>query len=55
MRAYSPSEAHIIREYDTVLEYSAVNDVQTRGGTINGPGPTIVEGPLLETSGYSQL
>ena len=53
MRAYSTAGGEIIWEHNTRLEYSAVNGVQTRGGTINGPGPTVAGGMLFVTSGYS--
>ncbi len=39
-------------EQDTVLEYSAVNGVAAKGGALNGPGPTVVDGMLFMTSGY---
>ena len=55
MRAYSTAGGEIIWEQNTRLEYSAVNGVQTRGGTINGPGPTVAGGMLFVTSGYRHL
>jgi polyvinyl alcohol dehydrogenase (cytochrome) len=55
MRAYSTTDGRIIWEYDTVHEYTTVNGVPGMGGSINGPGPTIVGGKLFMTSGYSVL
>ena len=55
MRAYGTADGQIIWEYNTVLEYSAVNGVQTKGGAIDGPGPTIAGGMLFVTSGYAHL
>ena len=33
----------------------AVNGVPGRGGSLNGPGPTIAAGMLYVSSGYSAL
>ena len=55
MRAYSTHDGQIIWEHNTVLEYSAVNGVQARGGAIDGPGPTVAGGMLFLTSGYAHL
>ena len=52
MRAYSTTDGQIIWEQDTALEYSAVNGVAAKGGALNGPGPTVVDGMLFMTSGY---
>ena len=52
MRAYSTTDGEIIWEQDTVLEYSAVNGVAAKGGSLNGPGATVVDGMLFMTSGY---
>jgi len=55
MRAYTTNDGQIIWEYNTVLEYSAVNGVQAKGGAIDGPGPTVAGGMLFLTSGYGHL
>jgi hypothetical protein len=39
----------------TLQDCKAVNGVPTHGGTINGPGPTIVNGMVYMTSGYAAL
>ena len=53
LRAYSTTNGRIIWEYDTVQEFETVNRVPARGGTLNGPGPTIVGGMLYMGSGYT--
>ena len=55
MRAYSTTDGEVLWEYDTVLEYSAVNGVQAKGGAIDGPGPTIAGGMLFLNSGYAHI
>ena len=55
MRAYTTNDGQIIWEYNTVLEYSAVNGVQAKGGAIDGTGPTVAGGMLFLTSGYAHL
>jgi polyvinyl alcohol dehydrogenase (cytochrome) len=55
MRAYSTNDGQILWEHNTVVEYSAVNGVQAKGGAIDGPGPTIVGGMLFLNSGYAHL
>jgi polyvinyl alcohol dehydrogenase (cytochrome) len=55
MRAYSTTDGRILWEYDTVHEYTTVNGVPGKGGSINGPGPTIVGGKLFMNSGYVVL
>lgn len=53
MRAYSTEDGKIIWEYDTVQEYSAVNGVKAKGGSINDGGPAVAGGMLFTNSGYS--
>jgi len=55
MRAYSTENGQIIWEYNTQRDYQSVNGVPTRGGGINGPGPTVVNGMVYMTSGYAAL
>jgi polyvinyl alcohol dehydrogenase (cytochrome) len=37
-----------------VRDYATVNDVPARGGAMDGPGPTIVDGMLYVNSGYEK-
>ena len=52
LRAYSTTDGRIIWEYNTAQEFETVNDVPAKGGTLDGPGPTIVDGMLFMGSGY---
>ena len=53
LRAYSTANGTILWDFDTVGEYATVNGIDARGGSINGPGPTIVDGILYVNSGYA--
>ena len=55
MRAYSTEDGRIIWEYDSARDYTTVNEVPAKGGGLNGPGPTIVDGMLFMNSGYSAI
>ena len=55
IRAHSTEDGQIIWDFDTVADYDTVNGVAARGGALNGPGPTIVDGMLFVSSGYGTL
>ena len=52
LRAYSTADGAVVWEYNADQEYQSTNGVQTRGGSFDGPGPTIVDGMLYVNSGY---
>jgi polyvinyl alcohol dehydrogenase (cytochrome) len=52
IRAYNPRDGHVIWEYDTVREFKTVNNVPAKGGSMDGPGPVVVDGMLYVPSGY---
>ncbi|HLJ45662.1 MAG TPA: PQQ-binding-like beta-propeller repeat protein [Bryobacteraceae bacterium] len=53
LRAYSTKNGKILWDYDTVQEYKTVNGIPAKGGSLDGPGPTVANGLLLTTSGYT--
>jgi len=53
IRAYSTKDGKILWEYDTVQEFTAVNGVKAKGGSINNGGPAVAGGMLFTNSGYS--
>ena len=54
LRAHSATGRGIVWEYDTAQEFdTAVNRVPASGGTLNGPGPTVVDGMVFMGSGYT--
>lgn len=38
---------------DTVQSYKTVNGVPANGGSLDGPGPVVVDGMLFVNSGYA--
>ena len=53
LRAYSTVDGHVLWEFDAMgKSFSTVNGVDARGGSFNGPGPTVVSGMLFVNSGY---
>jgi len=52
LRAYSMTDGKVIWDFDTVGDYKAVNGVEARGGSIDGPGPAVAGGMLFANSGY---
>ena len=56
LRAYSTEDGSVLWGYDTVREYSqTVNGVPAKGGSLNGPGPAVVDGMVFVNSGYGQF
>lgn len=54
LRAFNSEDGTVIWDFDTVREYDTVNGVQGRGGSLDGPGVTIVGGMVFVNSGYSR-
>lgn len=52
VRAHSTRNGAVIWEYDTNRPFKTVNGVYATGGSIQGPGPTIVGGMLFLNAGY---
>jgi polyvinyl alcohol dehydrogenase (cytochrome) len=55
MRAYATSDGKVLWEFATARDFETINGVAARGGSINGPGPTIVGGMVYFVSGYGQF
>ena len=55
LRAYSTKDGSILWDYDTAATIGTVNGGQTRGGALDGGGPTIANGILYTNSGYGRL
>ncbi len=52
LRAYSTSDGAILWNFDTAQEFPTVNEVRARGGSLDGPGPTVANGMVYVNSGY---
>jgi polyvinyl alcohol dehydrogenase (cytochrome) len=53
LRAYSSANGKVLWDVDTVRDYQTVNGVPGKGGSLDGPGPVIVNGMLYVNSGYA--
>jgi polyvinyl alcohol dehydrogenase (cytochrome) len=55
LRAYSEKDGKVIWMFDTNKQFTTVNGVPARGGSMDGPGPIVVGGMLFVNSGYGGL
>ena len=55
LRAYASQDGAIIWDIDTAQAYKTVNGVPGNGGSLDGPGPVVVEGMVFVNSGYAFL
>ena len=55
LRAYDAAGGRIIWDVDTKGSYQTVNETTAFGGSLDGPGPVVVDGMLYVTSGYAHL
>ena len=54
MRAYSTANGHVLWEFSAMGEpIMTVNGVRGNGGSMNGAGPTVVDGMVFFNSGYA--
>jgi polyvinyl alcohol dehydrogenase (cytochrome) len=52
LRAVAAGNGNVIWEYNTVRDYTTVNGVPGKGGSMGAPGPTVVGGMVYVGSGY---
>ena len=52
VRGYSAEDGQILWDFDTAKDYTTVNGVPGRGGSMDGAGPVIVGGMIYVNSGY---
>ena len=52
LRAFSTEDGHPLWEFNTAREFKTVNGVAAKGGSMQGPGPTVAGGMLFVGSGY---
>jgi outer membrane protein assembly factor BamB len=53
--AVSSQDGSLLWQFDTNIEFDAVNKVPTHGGSISSAGATVVDGRVFVGSGYSVL
>ncbi|MFT4822786.1 MAG: polyvinyl alcohol dehydrogenase (cytochrome) [Halioglobus sp.] len=52
IRAYAKADGRVLWEYDTKQAVAAVNGLIAKGGSMSGPGATVVNGHVFVNSGY---
>jgi polyvinyl alcohol dehydrogenase (cytochrome) len=52
-RAYAAKDGKVMWDFDTFREFETVNKVAARGGAMDGPGATVVDGMVYVNSGYA--
>lgn len=52
LRAYSTQDGKVLWDFDTIQDFSTVNAIEGKGGSLDGPGPTVVGGMVYVNSGY---
>ena len=55
LRGYSAEDGKVVWDFDTAREFQTVNGIKARGGSIDGPGPVVVNGMIFINSGYSRF
>jgi polyvinyl alcohol dehydrogenase (cytochrome) len=55
LRAFSTTDGQVLWDFDSVRDYSTVDGVAARGGSMDGAGPVIVDGVLYVSSGYPRF
>ena len=55
LRAYAADDGSLVWQFDTNREFDTVNGVKARGGSMDGPGPTVAGGLLFVNSGYGGI
>ena len=52
LRAYSATDGHLLWEYNTAKDFTTVNGVAAKGGSMGSAGPVVAGGMLFAGSGY---
>src|ERR1039458_4220254 len=55
LRAYNTSDGAVIWDFDTLRDFTTVNGVKARGGSMSASGPVVTGGMLFVNSGYGAL
>jgi polyvinyl alcohol dehydrogenase (cytochrome) len=55
LRGYTAEDGKVIWDFDTAREFQTVNGIKAKGGSIDGPGPVVVNGMVFINSGYSRF
>ena len=54
LRGFETAGGKMIWDFDTLQDFTTVNGVKARGGSMNGTGPVVAGGMVFSNSGYSR-
>ena len=52
LRAFAAEDGKVLWDFDTAKNFTAVNGVEAKGGSLDGAGPVVAGGMLFVNSGY---
>lgn len=55
LRAYAADDGRLVWEFNTDREFTTVNGVKAKGGSMDGPGPVVAGRLLFVNSGYGGI
>jgi polyvinyl alcohol dehydrogenase (cytochrome) len=55
LRALSTDDGKVLWQFNTAREFTTVNGVAAKGGSMGGPGPVVANGMLYVGSGYANV
>jgi polyvinyl alcohol dehydrogenase (cytochrome) len=55
IRAYTADKGRLLWSFNTIRDFTTVNGVTARGGTIDSAGPVVAGGNLIINSGYDKF
>lgn len=55
LRAFATADGKLLWDFDTARDYTTVNGVAAKGGSLDGAGPVIVDGMVFVNSGYPRF
>ena len=55
IRAYATDDGTLLWQFDTNREFTTVNGVKAKGGSMDGPGAVVADGLLFVNSGYGGI
>jgi polyvinyl alcohol dehydrogenase (cytochrome) len=55
LRAFATADGKVLWDFDTVRDYTTVNGVAAKGGSLDGAGPVVVDGMVFVNSGYPRF
>lgn len=55
VRAHAAEDGRLVWSFNTLQDFTTVNKVPARGGSMGAPGPTVAGGMLFVGSGYVGL